>query len=96
MKYPFENAQEMEKLHPDTFIAPNINALINKLNTSLDGLFVKVNCNGERFWVDVTEYNNNVITGKVNNDLVLTHKHNLQCGDIITFKPENVYTWDVF
>jgi hypothetical protein len=81
----FVNAQEMMKKHPETFYAPSKEELDNiKIGDS-----VKV-CveDKERFWVTVTEIDGENITGEVDNVLIDV---DLELGEIIKFKKENVY-----
>ena len=59
----FIDAQEMEKLHPDTFEAP----LQSRLDEIIIHDTVKI-CNGqERFWVIITEINDQKLKGLIDN-----------------------------
>ncbi len=83
----FLNAQELAKLHPNTFEAPTIKDL-KKLKV---GDFVKVSIGDERFWVEIEKIDNHNINGEINNDLVRTDRHGLKFGDNIEFNKECVY-----
>lgn len=55
------------------------------------GDFVKIIRGGERFWVKVhAPYHPQSRSGEINNDLMRTAVHGLQCGDVITFEPSEV------
>lgn len=84
----FVDAQEMARLHPDTFEAP----LLEELNTIKTGSMVKVCTGGERFWVAVVSVDGQRITGEVNNNLICTQDHGLDCGNMITFEARHVYS----
>jgi len=87
--YNFINAQEMQTRYPDTFEAPTLTAL----NSISIGQSVKVCHKNERFWVSVTSIHKDVISGTVDNSLVL--KHPFKFGDIIQFKKHHIYAiWD--
>ena len=83
----FVNAQEMARLHPDTFEAPS--AL--ELSQIREGDNVRVCVGSERFWVLVTHIDGTTVTGTVNNDLVFTGAHGLDYGDHIAFHLHNIY-----
>lgn len=83
----FVNAQIMSGKHPDTFYAPTA----EELAEVKEGWYVKVSVEGERFWVLVGDVKGDVVSGKVDNDLVYTDRHGLACGDRVRFKLENVY-----
>ena len=55
------------------------------------GGFAKVCCAGERFWVEVTGNNNGEYTGRVANDLLMSHVHGLSNGDPISFDARHVF-----
>ncbi len=80
----FLDAQQKSIEHPHTFFVPSK----RKLESIKPDQNVKVCENKERFWVEVTEINGHKITGRVNNDLVLTHS--FKCDDIISFEKKNV------
>lgn len=87
-KATFVDAQEMSKLHPDTFEAPSI----EELETIKPNSIVKVCANNkERFWVIVQSVDGQKISGEVNNVLMRTATHGLMCGDIIQFDARHVY-----
>ena len=82
----YVNAQEMAKKHPDTFEAPTK----EDLDAVKVGDSVKVCANQkERFWVTVTEVNNDDVIGTVDNDLVSVE---LAYDETIKFKKENIYS----
>jgi len=84
----FVDAQEKQRLNPATFEAPTA----EELDAVRPGWHVKVCVDDlERFWVKVATINGNKISGKVDNDLVLTAKHGLLLGDMITFERRHVY-----
>ena len=75
----FINAQELAKRYTDTFEVPSIEQL-NKLR--IDN-YVKI-CNGkERFWVKLTNINDDNLTGIVVSYLVFDATYNL--GSMIHF-----------
>lgn len=80
----FEDAQELKKQYPETFYAPSDKDL-NKIEP---GDFVKVCAFQERFWAEVISVNDDAITARVDNVLLMWH---LKYNDIITFKTSNVY-----
>lgn len=82
----FINAVKMAIKHPKTFEAPSQLSLASITTGSI----VKV-CNNyqERFWVTVTSVVGDTVTGKVDNDLVITEDYNY--GDIIVFTKDNIY-----
>lgn len=84
----FTNAQEMHRLHPDTFDAPSE----DELAAIRPGDSVKVCTGGERFWVTVTQAGEAELTGTVDNDLVLTADHGLRYRDAVRFPRECVYS----
>ena len=81
----FVDAQEMVKVHPETFYAPSK----DELDDISIGDFVKVCDNDERFWVIVEEIDGDTITGVVDNDLI--RDHSFSCGSKISFDKCNVY-----
>jgi hypothetical protein len=84
---PFVDAQEMHRLHPDTFEVPTL----EELRGVKPGDHVKVSTGDERFWVLVTRVIGGIIEGTVDNDLFMM-AHGLRLGDTIRFRIENVYT----
>lgn len=86
----FVNAQEMHQKHPDTFWAPSSEQLANlKPNDSIKVCYHPEDSMGERFWVTISSINDNLITGYVDNHLLLDDGINY--GDEITFDKNNVY-----
>jgi len=85
----FIDAQEMAKEYPDTFEAPTKEDL-DKVKIQDE---VKVCANGaERFWVTVTDIKEDVIKGKVDNDLISTNIHGLRLHDTIVFEKRHIYS----
>lgn len=85
MKRPFlVNAQQMALEHPKTFDAP----------PSTDGIragdHVKVCDHRERFWVQITSRDGDILRGTVDNKLLF---HDMRLGDEIEFAIANVYDW---
>ena len=87
-KTPYINAQEMASHNPDTFAVPPLEDLRVMLET---GCFVKVSTGGERFWVELTSIDGDVLYGRLDNDLTRTGTHGLECDDLVGFRMENVY-----
>lgn len=85
--YIFEDALKMSKLHPDTFYYPSA----EELATIKEGTFVKVSCNNERFWIEVTDVDGEYIHGTIGNDLVCEGNEGLRFGDPIIVRMVNVY-----
>ena len=83
----FADAQEMHRLHPDTFHAP----APDELAAIAPGDSVKVCTGDERFWVTVTDVTDTGLAGTVDNDLLFTDRHGLSYGDLIRFGRECVY-----
>ena len=93
MKYNFNKSEDVFRFvdKPDKiFIPSDLKELIEELLNTY-GLFCKVATGGEKFWVEVTSFENDVIKGNINNDLVMTSEHGLKDGDSIEFLPEHVY-----
>jgi len=87
-KPKLQDAHVMGILHPKTFELPDNFALINIVPGSL----VKVCAEGERFWVKIlTTDGGRNFTGRVDNELVNTHDHNLQLGDFIELQAHHIY-----
>jgi len=88
-KLDFVNAQEMMEQNPNTFEAPTLDELNNiQLND-----FVKVSIGGERFWVCVGKLiTDEIIEGVVNNDLLCTDVHGIECDDKIIFNKSNIFS----
>jgi hypothetical protein len=83
----FTNAQEMHRLHADTFDAPTPAELAG----IAPGDLVKVCVGGERFWVKVMEAAEGTLAGMVDNILLFSDQHGLSYGDPVTFGRECVY-----
>lgn len=49
-----------------------------------------VACNGERFWVRITKVGDGGFEGVVNNDLIYSPNHGLECEDHISFEHKHV------
>ena len=82
--YWFDDAVEMNKKYPDTFTLPDLTSV--KI-----GSYVKVCLNDERFWVLVTGMDEQVITGRVANDLIIAP---LKYHDKIWFEFRHIYAVD--
>ena len=80
----FLDAQQMKKENPNTFWAPNQ----KEMDSLQSGQFVKICENRERFWVELTGVDGDILVGRVDNDLAF--KHSFKCDDIITFEKKNV------
>ena len=80
------DAQEMAKLNPDTFEAPD------KKDLSLikEGDSVKICVGKERFWTTVLKVKGENIEGSVDNDLVT--ENGLSYGDTIKFEKRHIYS----
>lgn len=85
-KLDFVSASEMHELHPETFQIPS-KAELSQVKV---GSIVKVSVGGERFWNEVIDVTGDILTAKVDNDLVCTDEHGLNCGDVIEFTLDNV------
>lgn len=85
--FPFVNAQEMAANNHDTFQAPSAEELAEIHR----GQFVKICAADECFWATVESVDGDTITGEVDNNLIFTHRHGLQYGDMVQFKLENIY-----
>jgi hypothetical protein len=95
--YNFVNAQEMHKLHPKTFEVPS--------NEELDNIkigdIVKISIDQERFWIEVTEINNDEIIGTVGWRLYKEDDKlieiDLEYGEKIKFEKKNIYSiWYIY
>jgi len=84
----FVDAQEMAKLYPATFEAPDQ----PELDDLQAGQNVKVCIGDERFWVMVGKVTGDVIEGMVDNYLINTDIHCLKYGDVIQFEKRHVYS----
>lgn len=89
----FVDAQEMHKLHPDTFEVPNE----YDLSKIKENDFVKVCHNGERFWTKVKKIKenkdstfNDEVWAVIDNDLVCGQP--FKCGDTIKFEKRHIFT----
>jgi len=81
----FVDAQAMSMNYSKTFEAPNK----EDLDSIKIGDFVKICVNDERFWVKVTDIKDDVITGQVDNDLVLNDK--IKYNDTIDFPKKCIF-----
>ncbi len=86
-KMEFIDAQQMNETYPDTFEVPDY----DELNKVGPGSFVKVSAGQERFWVKVTGRKNDIITGYVDNDLLMTDSHGYKLGDEVELEPRHIY-----
>ena len=88
MTNTFTDAQLMAVRHPDTFEAPTL----EELSRIAVGDYVKICAmDRERFWVQVTGIEGELLTGEVNNQLLMTDFHGLRCGDTVVFERRHVY-----
>ena len=83
----FNNIQKLYFESADYTFAPSYD-LLKKIKK---GDSVMVCLCQERFWVEVTEINNNELKGIVDNYLLFTENHGLKFGDVVKFSLENVY-----
>lgn len=90
MKNIFVDAQKMQEKYPKTFQAPTYNDL-DQLKVAG---FVKVNADGKRFWVEITQIKDQKITGTIAKYLV-RNEHGLNFGDIIKFEKRHVFQTQV-
>lgn len=85
--FDFENAQENSIRFAPSFEAPSWEDL---RSLKVDQI-VKVCHNDERFWVVLVKIlGNDEVIGRIDNDLVRPHP--FQCGDLIKFRLEHVYS----
>jgi hypothetical protein len=86
---PFVDAQEMHRLHPDTFDAPSE----EDLAALATGDTVKVCPDYERFWavIEAIDHDDDVITARIANRLMCSAKHGFHDGDVIHFQRRHVY-----
>jgi len=88
MTNKFTDAQLMAVRHPDTSTAPTQ----KELSRIAIGDYVKICAmDWERFWVLVTGIKGELLTGEVNNDLLMAVFHGLRCGDAVVFERRHVY-----
>jgi hypothetical protein len=92
----FRNAQQLARLHPDSFQVPTA----EQLERVGPGSWVKVSVafpengegmDGERFWVKVAERRGNRVIGRIDNELFATRDHGLARDDQVEFSLEHVY-----
>ena len=81
----FVDAQAMHAAHPDSFWAPSR----AELRAIRPGYTVKVCCNSERFWVDITRVRGQEVSGTIANVLVCEQPFN--SGDLIHFHKKNIF-----
>lgn len=88
MKSPLlVNADEMARQHPKTFTVPD-DAARQALTI---GDFVKVSIYGERIWIEVTQINEGLITGKVNSQPIRANLHGFKEGSLVEFCFANIF-----
>lgn len=87
MKSKFIDAQEMQRLNPETFEAPTL----EELSKIAVNQHVKICAEGERFWILVTEIKGNRVSEMIDNDLVKTDEHGLKYGDTVIFEKRHIY-----
>ncbi len=85
------NAKEQNAAHPKTFETPPLKTL----NNLKEGDFVKIgvihdsqSTIGERFWVEVLKVNKDLVTGRLDNDLVSIK--DIKYDDIISFHKDYI------
>lgn len=87
--------EEVRKIYP-----VGASAMYRKVKTTptkeaiaevVPGNSVRICVCGEDFWVEVTEINENLITGTVDNDLLMVAEHTLYKGDLIQFHNSAVF-----
>jgi hypothetical protein len=83
--HSFSDAQNMHLKHPSDFWAPSL----EELDEIKKSDFVKICNNNERFWIEVTEVNGNIIKGRIDNDLV--REQPFKCDDIIECEKRHIY-----
>jgi Uncharacterized protein conserved in bacteria len=93
-EFHLENVIELNKQFPRTFLIPakkEIDKLEN--DTLIKLIFImekpqKNGCRAERIWVKITNIENGIFTGILNNDPY--YLKSIKCGDKITFNAENI------
>lgn len=85
------DAQAMARSYPDSFEAPSQ----AQLDAVAPGSWVKIATSGERFWIKVVTVEGVRITGVIDNDLVRTAQHGLQCGDRVTCEKRHLYATEL-
>jgi hypothetical protein len=81
----FSDAQDMHLRSPATFWAPSL----KELDRIKKGKFIKISHNNERFFVEVSEVNGNIIKGRIDNDLIVNQP--FKYNDIIECEKRHVY-----
>jgi len=81
----FTDAQEMHKLHPETFDAPSK----KELNALKVDDIVKVSHFNERFWNSIIAIKGNKIKATVDNAVFCNQPFKL--GDVIEFEKRHIY-----
>ncbi len=79
------NAAEMAREYPETFLRPSKQQLDHIAPKDL----VKVSDDRERFWVQVTKRNGEMLVGRVDSGLLFQADYNY--GDLIRFGTDNIY-----
>jgi hypothetical protein len=88
LRHRATDAQQMAISNPKTFEAPDQ----DELNNLVEGDFVKICVDRERFWTLITEIKGDVITAEINNDLVFSDEHHLYSEDIVIFEKRHIYS----
>lgn len=86
------NATAMAKANPATFDVPDAAELAALKPGDLVKVAIRIGDTGERFWVELTEVNASLLTGRIDNDLLGAQLHGIQYNDIIQFTRDNVYS----
>lgn len=84
---PFVNAQKRAEKFPKTFEVPTQ----KELKKQRVGSVVKISTGRERFWVEIKKIHSGLITGRIDNVLILMVEHGLQYGDYVQFRFENIF-----
>ncbi len=80
----FVDAQQMKQMHPGTFEAPDH----YDLGALKIGDTVKICAYQERFWVEITEINGTIITGRIDNILITPL---LKYNETIQFESRHIF-----
>ena len=81
----------LNQQHPTTFGVPSER---EKAGICI-GAFVKIGVrghdgSGERFWVQVTELTATHLVGRIDNDLLYTDRHGLECDMLVKFEKRHI------
>lgn len=96
MTFHLEDIEASHQANPRTFLRPNDDEIANLKIGEMVRLFFVFNfttedgCRAERMWVELTEINNDSCKGYLTNQPA--YIKDIQIGDIIDFKKENIAT----